>query len=225
MAGQDVEMPFGLFFARDLKGLVGRGEVPVERIDDAALRILRQQVRFGQGRDPADYGPEAVGCEAHRMLAREAAQKSIVLLKNDGGLLPLRDVRRLAILGRLADTPNSGDGGSSSTRPPYVVTPLEGVRAALGDKAELVYDDGADPARAAAAAQGADAALVVVGYTHADEGEYIPADIFADFLHTFRPRDRNIGRSPRAYRAAAWTPASRLGAIANSSRCTRATKR
>ena len=83
-------MPFGLFFARDLKGLVERGEVPLERVDDAALRILRQQVRFGQGREPADYGPEAVGCEAHRQLAREAAQKSIVLLKNDGGLLPLR---------------------------------------------------------------------------------------------------------------------------------------
>ncbi len=185
LAGQDVEMPFGLLFFRDLQGLVERGDVPLERVDDAALRILRQQVRFGQGRDSHDYGPEAVGCEAHRKLAREAAQKSIVLLKNDGGLLPLRDIQRLAVLGRLADTPNTGDGGSSNTRPPYVVTPLEGLRAALGDKVKLAYDDGADLARAAAAARGADAALVVVGYTHADEGEYIPPDIFADFLHSF----------------------------------------
>jgi beta-glucosidase len=186
-AGQDVEMPFGLLFARELKGLVERGEVPLERVDDAALRILRQQVRFGQGRNSRDYSPEVVGCEAHRKLAREAAQKSIVLLKNDGGLLPLRDIQRLAVLGRLADTPNTGDGGSSNTRPPYVVTPLDGLRAALGDAVELPYDDGADPARAAAAAQGADAALVVVGYTHSDEGEYIPPDIFADFLHAFPP--------------------------------------
>jgi beta-glucosidase len=187
LAGQDVEMPFGLLFSRDLHGLVERGEVPLERVDDAALRILRQQVRFGQGRNALDYGPDAVGCEAHRKLAREAAQKSIVLLKNDGGLLPLRDIQRLAVLGRLADTPNTGDGGSSNTRPPYVVTPLDGLRAALGDKVKLAYDDGADPARAAAAARGADAALVVVGYTHADEGEYIPPDIFADFLHSFPP--------------------------------------
>jgi beta-glucosidase len=78
---------------------------------------LRAQVRFGQGRSPRNYVHEVVGCDAHRRLAREAAQKSIVLLKNDGGLLPLRNVRRLAAFGRLADTPNMGDGGSSNTRP------------------------------------------------------------------------------------------------------------
>ena len=189
LAGQDIEMPFGVLFARDLKGLVERGEVPLERVDDAALRILRQQVRFGQGRTPRDYGPEVVGCEAHRRLAREAAQKSIVLLKNDSGLLPLRNMRRLAVFGRLADAPNTGDGGSSNTRPAHVVTPLEGLRAALGGTVELAYDDGADLARAAATARGADAALVVVGYTHADEGEYIPPDIFAEFLPSFPPPD------------------------------------
>ncbi len=189
LAGQDIEMPFGLLFPRDLKGLSERGEVPLQRVDDAALRILRQQTRFGQGRNPRDYGPEVVGCEAHRRLAREAAEKSIVLLKNDGGLLPLRDVRRLAVFGRLADTPNTGDGGSSNTRPPYVVTPLEGLRAALADRVDLAYDAGADPAGAAAVAREADAALVVVGYTHADEGEYIPPDIFVDFLPTFPPPD------------------------------------
>lgn len=188
LAGQDVEMPFGLLVLRDLKGLVERGEVPLERVDDAALRILREQVRFGQGRDARDYGPEVVGCEAHRRLAREAAQKSIVLLKNDGGLLPLRNVRRLAVFGRLADTPNTGDGGSSNTRPTHVVTPLEGLRTALGDRVELAYE-GADLARVAATAPGADAALVVVGYTHADEGEYIPSDIFADFLPSFPSPD------------------------------------
>ena len=187
LAGQDVEMPFALLFARDLKGLVERGEVPLERVDDAALRVLRQQVRFGQGRDPRDYGLEIVGCETHRKLAREAAQKSIVLLKNEGGLLPLQGVRRLAVIGRLADAPNTGDGGSSDTRPAHVVTPLEGLRAALGDGVSLNHDDGANPMRAAELASSADVALVVAGYTHADEGEYIPPDIFAEFLPTFPP--------------------------------------
>ena len=64
LAGQDVEMPFALLFARDLKGLVERGEVPLARVDDAVLRVLRQQVRFGQGRNPQDYRPEVAGCEA-----------------------------------------------------------------------------------------------------------------------------------------------------------------
>jgi beta-glucosidase len=187
LAGQDLEMPFGMLFRRALKDLVERGEVPVERIDDAALRLLRQQVRFAQGRDPGAYTPDIVGCAAHRQLAREAAQKSIVLLKNAGRLLPLADVKRLAGIGQLADTPNTGDSGSSNTRPAYVITPLEGLRAALGGRATVEYDDGSDAARAALLAQGADAVVVVVGYTHADEGEYIPPDMLAPFAPTFPP--------------------------------------
>ncbi len=186
-AGLDVEMPFAMHFERDLKGLFKRGEVPLARIDDAALRVLRQQVRFGQGRDPAQYGPDAVGCAAHRALAREAAAKSIVLLKNEGDLLPFAGLRRLAVIGALADRPNTGDGGSSNTQPAHVATPLEGLRAACGDAVEIVHDDGADPARAAAVAKGADACLLVVGYTHADEGEYIPPDMLEPFVPLFPP--------------------------------------
>ena len=70
-----------------------------------------------------------------------------MLLKNEGGLLPLKGVKRLAVIGRLADTPNTGDGGSSNTRPAYVVTPLQGMRAALGEEVEITYDDGSDVQR------------------------------------------------------------------------------
>jgi beta-glucosidase len=83
-------------------------------------------------------------------------------------------MRRLAVVGRLAAVPNLGDHGSSNVRPPYVVTPLEGMRAALEPLGvEVVHDRGEDPERAAAAAAGADAALVVVGYDYRDEGEVI----------------------------------------------------
>jgi beta-glucosidase len=180
LAGQDIEMPFRMRFHRELPALVQRGEVPLDRIDDAALRVLRQQVRFAQGRDPAHYTRAVVGCAAHRQLAREAAQKSIVLLKNVGGVLPLAGVRRLVVVGRLGALPNTGDGGSSNTQPEHVVTPLDGLRAALGGDA-VVFDDGSDPARAAQAAGTADAAVVVVGYTHEDEGEYIPPDMIPMF--------------------------------------------
>src|SRR3712207_4067809 len=166
LAGQDLEMPFQNLYHRFLKGLVERDEVPVARIDDAALRLLRQQVRFAQGRSPSDYTAEVVGSAAHRQLAREAAQKSIVLLKNEGNMLPLENVQRVAVIGRLADTPNTGDRGSSNTNPAYVITPLQGLREALGRGVEIVYDDGSDPARAAA--QDADVAICVVGYTHLD---------------------------------------------------------
>ena len=107
-------------------------------------------------------------------------------------------MQRIAVIGALADAPNTGDGGSSNTRPDYVVTPLQGLRAALGESTAIDHDDGADPARAAALAKGADVALVVVGYTHADEGEYIPPDILDPFIANFprpRPEEEAIAKA------------------------------
>ncbi len=89
------------------------------------------------------------------------------------------------MIGRLADTPNTGDGGSSNTRPAYVITPLQGLREALGPDVIIDYDDGSDPARAAQVAQGADAVVLVVGYTDQDEGEYIAPDMMNAFIPNF----------------------------------------
>jgi beta-glucosidase len=186
LAGQDIEMPFDMIHKQHLRGLVERGEVPVERIDDAALRVLRQQVRFAQGRNPHEYSLDVVGSEAHRKVAREAAEKAIVLLKNDGTLLPLKGVKKLAVIGKLAAVPNTGDGGSSNTRPDYVITPLQGLQEALDGQAEIVYDDGSDPTRAAQVASGTDVAIIVVGYTDRDEGEYVSPDT-AELSKNFPP--------------------------------------
>ena len=171
LAGQDVEMPFQLHFHQHLTSLVESGVVPMERIDDAALRLLRQQVRFGQGRKRDDYTPDLVGSSEHRILAREVAQKSIVLLKNEQQTLPLVRVKQLAVIGKLADTPNTGDRGSSNTLPASVVTPLQGIEAAIGDEAHVTYSNGSDLVQAVEVAHNADAVVLVVGYTHKDEGE------------------------------------------------------
>jgi beta-glucosidase len=180
-------MPFDMIHRQHLRGLVERGEVPVERIDEAALCVLRQQIRFAQGRDPRDYSLDIVGCEAHRKVAREAAEKAIVLLKNEGALLPLKGVEKLAVIGKLAAVPNTGDGGSSNTRPSHVVTPFQGLQEALEGQAEIVYDDGIDPARAAQVAGEADVVVLVVGYTHKDEGEYVSPDSMAELSKNFPP--------------------------------------
>jgi beta-glucosidase len=101
----------------------------------------------------------------------------MVLLRNeqvDGRpLLPLdaAALRRVAVVGRLADLPNLGDRGSSDVRAPDVVTPLAGLRAAL--PGVEVTHAGDDPAAAVDAARNADVAVVVVGYTWEDEGEYV----------------------------------------------------
>jgi beta-glucosidase len=182
LAGQDLEMPFQLHYHKDLKRLVENGQVPLERVDDAVLRLLRRQLRLVR---PGPYDSALAGSESHRALAREAAAKSIVLLQNDRDLLPLQDVKKIAVIGRLADTPNTGDGGSSNTRPTYVVTPFQGIQAALQGQAEVLHDDGSDLERAQATAQAADAVVLIVGYTHADEGEYIAPETFQDFAPLF----------------------------------------
>jgi beta-glucosidase len=178
LGGQDVEMPFSWHIRLNLKNLVERGEVPEAVVDDAVLRLLRAKLRFAHVGEPQRYRQEAVACPAHTALAREAAGKSMVLLQNrpasDGKpLLPFNPARfnRLAVIGELAARPNTGDRGSSNVYPPYVVTLLEGLRAAWSG-GEVLYHDGKSPAAAAVFARQCGAALVVAGYTWQEEGEF-----------------------------------------------------
>jgi len=182
LAGQDLEMPFQMHYHRHLKRLVETGEVPLERVDDAVHRLLRQQLRLVR---PGAYDVEQVGSESHRALAREAAEKSMVLLQNIGDLLPLRDAHKIAVIGRLADTPNTGDDGSSNTRPAHVVTPLEGIQAALEGQAEVLHDDGSDLERAKATARATDAVVLIVGYDYKDEGEFLDPDTMQGLAFLF----------------------------------------
>jgi beta-glucosidase len=110
-------------------------------------------------------------------LAREAAEKSMVLLKNEGPVLPLArsSVRTVAVMGRLADgAENMGDHGSSRVYPPTFVSPLSGLREYLGPGARLVHDLGTDPSRVRQLAREVDALVIVAGLDQRDEGEWIP---------------------------------------------------
>lgn len=165
-AGLDVEMPFRQQRARTLAAAVADGRLDAAVVERAVANVVRTVLRFDAATPDDRPEPALLAGPAHRALALEAARESIVLLRNVavGGepVLPLRPgVRRIALLGRLADVPNLGDGGSSDVHPPTVVTPLAGLRAALP---HVTWTD--DPATA-------DVALVVVGYTKADEGEYV----------------------------------------------------
>ena len=178
LAGQDLEMPLQMHFAQDLARCVASGEVPIARIDDAARRILTQQRKLGAPREV----PHAVlGCAEHRALAREAARKAIVLLQNERGVLPLAGTERIALIGRLAATPNLGDRGSSDGRPSHVVTPLEGLRAAVAAGGEVHHEAGESLDAARALAARSDVAVVVAGYTYRDEGEFLTPPDFSPF--------------------------------------------
>jgi beta-glucosidase len=199
-AGLDIEMPLTMHFGRRLRKLVRRGDVPESVVDEAVLRILRQKIRFAQVGEPERSGPAAVASLEHRTLAREVACKSIVLLRNEPvedtphRVLPIDTARtkRIAVIGRLAQAPNIGDKGSSMVRPPYVVTPLEGIRAAVPAGCEVTYADGKDMDKAAGTAREADTAIVVAGYTHRDEGEYVFFKGGDRDVLTLRPRDEEL---------------------------------
>jgi beta-glucosidase len=176
-AGLDVEMPVTQVYGEKLLAAVERGEVARERVEESARRILRRKVLYATRRDPQPYGASLVRAREHVELAREAAEKSMVLLKNEEGALPFERsaVRSLAVMGRLADgAENLGDHGSSRVYPPDVVTPLEGLREHLGPGARVIHELGTDYGRARQLAREVDAVVIVMGFDHRDEGEYIP---------------------------------------------------
>ena len=115
--GIDMAMvPYDCQFALDLIELVKEGEVPMERVDDAARRVLRLKFRLGLFDQPdtrlEDY-PE-FGGEAHAKLSYEAAVESQVLLKNNG-ILPLRKDLKILVTGPNANSMRTLNGGWSYT--------------------------------------------------------------------------------------------------------------
>ncbi len=174
LAGLDIEMPAPIFFGNRLLAAVEAGAVPEETIDGAVRRILRVKFCFDLDTNSPEPNPEEMATEEHAALALEVARKAIVLLKNDG-VLPLdrESIESVVVVGELADTPNHGDKGSSTVDPPYVITPLEGIRNRAGGlRVDYVMGNPLSEDDLAAIAA-ADAAIVVAGLTAEEEGEAI----------------------------------------------------
>ncbi|MBX3313235.1 MAG: glycoside hydrolase family 3 C-terminal domain-containing protein [Actinobacteria bacterium] len=173
-AGLDVEMPYRMVRAQHLPDALERGDASWDDVDRSVRRIVATLLRFDEVLSAPASPRSILGAPEHRALAREAAARSVVLLRNESvdgtPVLPLDPSASVAVVGRLADRVNLGDGGSSDVWDLDCHTVLDGLRDAVGT---VTHDDGSDPDRAASVAAGADVALVVVGYTFLDEGEYI----------------------------------------------------
>jgi beta-glucosidase len=174
-AGLDIEMPYRMVREQHLPDALEKGDVEWADVDATVERIVATLLRFDAVLSAPVPPRDVLGAPEHRDLAREVAARSVVLLRNErvegAPALPLTaGGLRLAVLGRLAETVNLGDAGSSDVWDLECVSVLDGLRAAVTG---VVHDDGTDPDRAAIVAAGVDAAVVVVGYTYLDEGEYI----------------------------------------------------
>jgi len=181
-AGLDIEMPFRQQRAQHLGPAVASGELAESDIDARVIDTVATLLRFAYVY-AAQPPLSVLAAPEHRALARTAAAQSMVLVRNDGALLPVdpKECRRVAVLGRLGQIRNLGDGGSSDVHPPEVSTLLDGVREAFADS-DVVHAD-AD----ASIAVGANLALVVVGFTRADEGEFIDVRATVSMAELFPP--------------------------------------
>jgi len=174
--GLDVEMPRAKYYGKKLEKAVKLGKVPLNLVDDSIRRILRTTLKFTTKEDTQNYDSDLIGCDDHVSLAREVAEKSMVLLKNQDKLLPFNadEMDSLAVLGPLSDAKNTGDHGSSYVRQKNIITPLQGIKNSVGNKINIIHNDGNDIDVAQKIAQSVDSVVIIVGYTYKDEGEYIP---------------------------------------------------
>jgi beta-glucosidase len=144
-AGQDLEMPFGAFMnQKTLVPAVQQGKVSTATIDEHVRRILRTAARFGWlDRDQQDMTIPRFNQQG-RQAALQAAREGMVLLKNDGGVLPLvrGKVKSIAVVGPDAYPAVPVGGGSARVEPFAAVSLLEGLSNALGTSANVYYHRG-----------------------------------------------------------------------------------
>jgi len=159
--GLDLEMPTGIYFDKELRKAVDAGQVPVSLLDEKLVRRFAKMIEFG------DFGPQPkpvpIPVLAHGAISRQIAAQGMVLLKNDGGLLPLdaASLKTVLVVGPYAVRPNTGGGGSSHVIPLYTITPYDGLSAEL--QARTTVMDGSDINAAADAAKRAQLVIVMVG--------------------------------------------------------------
>ena len=165
-AGLDVDAlrgDEGLFSAKDMKPAIDSGKLTVSLLDEALVRRFRTMMEAGVWDHPPVLQPIAQkenGAEARRI-----AEQGMVLLKNQGAILPLNAaaLHSIALIGPYASKAYTGGGGSSVVRAIYTVAPLEGLQNRAGAKVAITLLDGSDVAKAAEAARSADVAIVMAG--------------------------------------------------------------
>jgi beta-glucosidase len=174
-AGVNLEM-VSQTYRTNLPSLIEKGDVPEAVIDELVADVLRVKIRLGLFEHPfADDSRSSLLADDHLQVARQIARQSIVLLKNNKGLLPLdkSTVKKLAVIGPLADAKNAQLGAwTLDARDSDSRTPLAALQESAGDGVEVLFAralaDDLDQNRsgfdeAMAAARKADVVLLIVG--------------------------------------------------------------
>ncbi|WP_105614441.1 beta-glucosidase family protein [Vallitalea okinawensis] len=170
-AGLDLEMPVAMYYKNSLKSDINEGLVLKESIDEAVKRLLVTTLSF--------YSKEEMDTNClvsleHVALAKEAADKGIVLIKNEDEVLPITKRENIAVYGELVDVANLGDRGSSYVRPPYAITLKEGLMNRVVPKGCSITTGERDESlkMMKQRAMKAHKVIIAVGNTYKDEGEF-----------------------------------------------------
>jgi beta-glucosidase len=201
-AGLDHEMPDAKWLNnRNVKAALQDTSLEIETVDRALVRRYTQMFRFGQFARP--YAPGEIDAQAHGTVSRTIGSQIAVLLKNEGGLLPLAaDAGSVVLIGQseFVDEACLGGGGSSKVDPLYTVPPLEGMRDVLRDLGSsatvtkvTVADDLANLDEGKAAARAADVVVLMAGLV-ATEGADQPDANMPDDQN--RMLDELLGLNP-----------------------------
>jgi beta-glucosidase len=180
-AGLDQEQPMADFFGKALKDAVDSGKTPMSEIDDHAFRVLRSEFAMGLVDHPIQKS--VVEAERGLELSQRIEEQSIVLLRNQGGLLPLdaTKLKKIAVIGHHADVGMISGGGSAQVDPPggnaiappgqgattwqahiwFPASPLKAIRA-KAPRAQVEFNSGQNTDAAAALAKSSDVAIVFV---------------------------------------------------------------
>ena len=184
-AGLDMDMQ-GAVYYNHIKDLLDEGKITMEQIDNSVRRILELKYRKGLFDDPYRYcdinlEKERVFTEENLKAAEDMARKSIVLLKNEGELLPLeKDIKTIALIGPLADDKRSLIGSwSAAGNWEKAISVKEGVEEKVSSGTEILYakgcevnsDDKSGFQEAIKAAESSDIVIAVVGESYDMSGE------------------------------------------------------
>lgn len=194
-AGVDVVMAVEGDFNMYVEGVrngVLNGVISQERIDDAVRRVLRQKFRIGLFNNPfpdANLIP-SIGIQAHRDIARQAVRESLVLLKNENNVLPLRKNAKLVVVGEFANNSGLQSGGwtvnwqGMTENYPGATTILDGIKKFSSQ--EFFYDrDGSEH-------YDADVAVIVVGETPYAEFMGDIGGVMNKYQHTLTPEHQAL---------------------------------
>ena len=143
--GLDLEMPSGRFMNRaTLLPAIKAGKVSAATIDDKVRRILRTAIQFGWlDRDQTDLSISRYNSDGDQV-ALEGARESMVLLKNEGNLLPFdkNKIKSIAVIGPDAYPGQPTGGGSAGVKPFFAISYLEGLTRYLGKDVKVYYERG-----------------------------------------------------------------------------------